>query len=242
MGRDRFEQLCQKLGFGVEISRNPCRTTDSQGVKRFNNLLKDLKITHRNQVWQSDITYFEVKQRFYYLTFIQDAYTKVIVGYSVSKNLSTQTTTLAALRKALSRRTNGELEGLIVHSDGGGQYYSDAFLELTKSRNILNSMGKEAQQNGMAERLNGVMKNNYLKYQQITCFRHLVEKVDRTVHLYNRDKPHKSLQRKTPFQFEQELLLEAPTRIRTTDSAALKIRYFLAKSSDQGCDDIGKKI
>ena len=60
-----------------------------------------------------------------------------------------------------------------------------------------------AQENGMAERLNGVIKNNYLKYKSMNTFEDLVKHVDRTVHLYNVEKPHKSLKRKTPFQFEK---------------------------------------
>lgn len=205
LGRDRFEELCRRLGLNIERRRNPRRTTDSSGVKRFENLLKSLQVNKINQLWQSDITYYELKGSFCYLTFIQDAYSKMIVGYSVSRTLNTVATTLPALQMAISQK-RGELTGLILHSDGGGQYYSDKFLALTQSRGMRNSMGKTAQENGMAERLNGVIKNNYLIHKTMRNFDELVKNVDRSVYLYNHEKPHRSLYRKTPFEFEQNLL------------------------------------
>ena len=204
MGRDRFEQLCRQLGLGVARCRNLRRTTNSSGVKRFENRICERQVTVINEVWQSDITYYELKGRFYYLTFIQDACSRMIVGYSISKSLHTHATTIPALQMALVKRGGSKrLKGLILHSDGGGQYYSDEFLKLTRRAGIINSMGKMAQENGMAERLNGVIKNNYLRYKSMNTFEDLVKQVDRTVHLYNVEKPHKSLQRKTPFQFEK---------------------------------------
>ena len=206
IGRDRFEQLCLGLGLGVSRRKNLRRTTDSTGVKRFDNLILERRATSINEIWQSDITYYELKGRFYYLTFIQDACSKMIVGYSVSRSLRTEGTTIPALQMALaSRSPSGRLDGLILHSDGGGQYYSDEFLGLTKRAGMINSMGKTAQDNGMAERLNGVIKNNYLTHQSINNFEKLVKQGDRTVYLYNVEKPHKSLQRRTPFQFERKL-------------------------------------
>lgn len=205
IGRDRFEQLGRELGLNVARQRNWTRTTDSFGVKRFDNHLKGLAINRVNQVWQSDITYYQVRGRFYYLTFIQDTFSKVIVGYSVSDSLHTENTTIPALKMALKKRKLNTLSRLILHSDGGGQYYSDVFLAMTKSVYIINSMCKEAHDNGMAERLNGVIKNNYLKKQRINSYIDLKKKVDRTVKLYNQEKPHKSLKRQTPNEFENQL-------------------------------------
>jgi transposase InsO family protein len=206
LGRDAFEAICHAAGLMSMKHKNRARTTDSSGVIRFEDLTKGLQIGHMDQVWQSDITYFEVKGRFYYLTFIQDVHTKMIVGHSTSKSLSTEDTTLPALRKAISRR-NRELKGLIIHSDGGGQYYCKKFLEVTRSKEMKNSMCEHPWENGTAERLNGVIKNQYLKHRQINGFEDLKREVDRSVQLYNCDKPHKALKRKTPEMFEKELLI-----------------------------------
>ena len=78
LGRDRFEILCRQSGLMVERTHNLRRTTDSSGVVRFDNLLIGLLINKPNQVWQSDITYYELIGRFYYITFIIDAFTRVI--------------------------------------------------------------------------------------------------------------------------------------------------------------------
>jgi len=204
IGRDRFERLCKQQGLVISRKRNLHKTTDSSGVKRFDNLIKGLQVNGVNQLWQSDITYYELKHCFCYLTFIQDAYSKMIVGYGISRTLHTASTTIPALQMALSK-TQGDITGLILHSDGGGQYYSNDFLTLTRSRQMRNSMGKTAQENGMAERLNGIIKNNYLRYQVIRNFEELVKNVDRSVYLYNHEKPHRSLGRKTPFEFEKSL-------------------------------------
>ena len=67
----------------------------------FSNLIKNLEISRINQVWQSDITYYNLNGRSYYITFIIDAFSRVIVGYSVSKRLTTEQTVIAALKKAL---------------------------------------------------------------------------------------------------------------------------------------------
>lgn len=203
VGRDKFELICKNAGLSLERDRNYRRTTDSYGVIRFDNLLEDLQITHVNQVWQSDITYFEL-DRFYYITFIIDLYTRVIVGYSVSKSLKTEHTTLVALNMAIKNRQKHKMNihNLIFHSDGGGQYYDRNFLKLTAMYDIQNSMCKHPWENSYAERLNGVIKNNYLKHRDIKNFEGLVKEVDRSVQLYNHSKPHIGLKRKTPIQFE----------------------------------------
>ena len=86
IGRNAFEELCKVHNLYVRKPSVSMRTTDSRGVSRFENKLKGLRIDHINQVWQSDITYFEVQGRFYFLTFIQDTYTKRIIGHSTSKS------------------------------------------------------------------------------------------------------------------------------------------------------------
>jgi putative transposase len=182
------------------------RTTDSSGEIRFDNLKENLSITKINQVWQSDISYYDVNGKFYYLTFILDAYSRRIVGHNVSQRLFTEQTTLPALEMALNTRKNQLLGGLISHSDGGGQHYDKAFLKLTQKVGIQNSMCEYTWENGKAERINGVVKNNYLKHRKIDNYSQLVKEVDRSVLLYNHDKPHIELKRMSPISFENKIL------------------------------------
>jgi len=208
MGRDSFESFCKQEGLMSKLPKNWHRTTDSSGVVRFDNLLIGLTINRLNQVWQSDITYFELNDRFYYITFILDAYSRRILGYKLSKRLLTEYTTLPALEKSIKLRSKGlyKLNNVIFHSDGGGQYYDKEFLSLTHKNNFRNSMCEYAWENGKAERLNGVIKNNYLKHRNINNYEELQMEVDRSVWLYNNEKPHIELQRMTPVEFENSYI------------------------------------
>jgi putative transposase len=236
IGRDAFEAFCKAEKLTVGRIKNYRVTTDSSGVIRFDNLLTNLHISRINQVWQSDITYYEVSGRFYYITFIIDAFSRRIVGHSTSKRLTTEQTTLPALERAIKLRKKEKMsiEGLILHSDGGGQYYAKEFLKLTGKYHILNSMCEYAWENGKAERINGVIKNNYLIHRDINNFEALVSEVDRSVQLYNHDKPHIGLQRKTPFEFEMNYIWNGQNA--DSDKSAMKLNpQPLGKYSPKGC-------
>lgn len=107
--------------------------------------------------------YYEMGGQFYYLTFIMDLFSRRIVGFAVSDNLRTESTTLVALEVALAGRETLS-PGLIFHSDGGGQYYCKEFLKLTRLHDIRNSMCESVYENPNAERVNGTIKNSYLKH------------------------------------------------------------------------------
>jgi len=214
IGRDRFESICRECGLKVVKEKRSKRTTDSTGVVRFPNLLKGKKLSEIDEVWSSDITYFEVNKAFYYITFIIDNYSRRILGHEVSSRMLTEQTTLPAMKKAIrTRQREGVIkQGIIIHSDGGGQYYADDFLDLTTRYKFKNSMCEYAWENGKAERVNGVIKNNYLKHWNIRSLGQLIKMVDRAVSLYNTDKPHISLGRMTPVEFENKL----PTLVSKT--------------------------
>lgn len=206
IGRDKFERLCQELGLEGGRRRSGRRTTDSSGVVRFENLLEGLTLSDINQAWCSDITYFDVCGTFHYITFILDCYSRRVLGYSVSKRLTTEQTTLPALKMAVKRRGGILPKGVILHSDGGGQYYDQNFRAYTQTLKMRNSMCEMAYENGKAERLNGIVKNNYLAYYGIRSFEELCKGVDRAIALYNDERPHKSLRYTTPSGFEKQLL------------------------------------
>ncbi len=236
MGRDAFENFCKAENLTISRTKNHRVTTDSSGVIRFDNLLINLVVNRINQVWQSDITYYEIHGIFYYITFIIDAYTRRIVGHKVSKRLTTEQTTLPALKMSIKLRIKEKMsiEGLIFHSDGGGQYYAKTFLKLTGEHKIVNSMCEYAWENGKAERINGVIKNNYLIHREINSFEELVKEVDRSVQLYNNDKPHISLQRKTPIEFENIYICDG--RNANSEKSATKLNsYPTDEYSPVGC-------
>ena len=203
IGRDRFEQLCFRNGFKLQRVKAFHRTTDSTGVIRFPNLVEGIEFTGINQAWSSDITYYQIGSRFYYLTFIIDLYSRMIVGYNVSGRLLTECTTLPALQMAIDTRS--PKPGLIFHSDGGGQYYCKAFIALTGKHKMKNSMCEMAYENPYAERINGTIKNQYLKGYNPQSLHALIEMTARAVRNYNEVKPHSSLNKKSPAQYEKML-------------------------------------
>ena len=200
MGRDRFLSWYRENGLTIKPAKNWRRTTDSTGVIRFENLISEIKLTGVNQVWVSDITYYEMDKRFYYLTFVMDQYSRKIKGYHASQSMHTEQTTIPAVKMALEERRPGEVT--IIHSDGGGQYYSKAFLDLTHKK-LINSMGKSAYENPHAERLNRTIKNNYLQGYKPTNFKQLQRLLMKAVLKYNEEKPHDGLGGMTPNEFER---------------------------------------
>ena len=129
-----------------------------------------------------------------------DLFSRYVVGYSVAENLATENTTIPALKMALRYRRPEP--GLIFHSDGGGQYYSNAFKNLTRSKGIKNSMGTTPYENPNAERINGTIKNSYLRHYDPRTYTDLVKQTARAVRNYN-DRPHASLKRVSPTEFEK---------------------------------------
>ena len=203
IGRDRFIKFCFREGFKIERKRSFQRTTNSYGVTRFDNLITGRELTGINQIYVSDITYYRIGNMFYYLTFIMDLYSRNIVGYSVSDNLLTESTTIPALKMALKNRKHQP--GLIFHSDGGGQYYSKNFLKITQKYKIKNSMCESVYENANAERINGTIKNDYLFHYHPQDLTQLKQQLKRAVNNYNQTKPHKALKGNSPAQFEQLL-------------------------------------
>jgi transposase InsO family protein len=202
MGRDQFERFCMDSGYRIKKLRNFRVTTNSLGVTRFPNMIKDIEVTRVNQVFVSDITYFDIGSDTYYLTFIMDLYNREIVGWSVSDNLRTESTTIPALHRVITERGKASLKGSIMHSDGGGQYYCKEFIELTGSLEMTNSMTEEkVYENSHAERLNGIIKNNYLYPYGPTNMKSLKKLLDKAVLMYNTEKPHKALGKLTPSKF-----------------------------------------
>jgi putative transposase len=202
MGRDKFELFCFEHGYRVKKRRNFRITTDSRGVTRFPNLIKELEVTAVTQVLVSDITYYEMLGKFYYITLIMDLFNREVVGFSASNSLRTEDTTLPALNLAKKNCGQAALEGSIIHSDGGGQYYSNEFKKLTQKLKMYNSMTEETvYENSHAERLNGTIKNSYLYPYGPETLEELKKELERAVFMYNNGKPHKALNKMTPVQF-----------------------------------------
>ena len=204
LGRDRFVFEMTRRGHALPLRRSYIRTTYSSR-RRFPNLIKGLIINDINLIWQSDTTYFRLGEVFYYLTFILDVYSRRMLGFSVSTNLRA-TANVAALDQALRLRKGQDLSQLIFHSDGGTQYRYEPFIALLRSHGISSSMCETATDNAYAEKLNDVIKNEYLAYQDIVNLKQLRRHVKRAVDNYNRTRLHGQLPGTwTPLDYERYL-------------------------------------
>jgi hypothetical protein len=197
IGRDKFIETFMSLGYRVKKIKNYYKTTIPVSYK-YPNLIEGLVVSCENMVWQSDITYFDVNGRFYYLVFLIDVYSRKIVGYAVSDHLRAEAN-IKALKMALTGRSAPKIH----HSDRGGQYIDNTYTNLLKENGTNISMGLIAQDNAYAERLNGIIKNEYLKYKIINSFEDLKKETKKAVEHYNNKRIHGSLPNKlNPNHFE----------------------------------------
>ncbi len=186
-----------QLGFRIKRKRNYRRTTISS-KRYYPNLIKGLEVNRANQVWQSDITYIPVGGKHYYAVFIIDVYTKKIVGYKVSDHMRASGN-MKALEMALSKNKAPDIH----HSDRGSQYTYTAYIELLKKNKCEISMALCAQDNAYAERINRTIKEEYLDYWRPQTFNQLKEYVKKAVINYNSKRPHNNINKKSPFEFEE---------------------------------------
>lgn len=215
LGRDQCEQVLLSNGFRVQFPRNFKRTTYSIGKLYYPNRIEGLTLGDINQVWQTDITYYEVDSRFYYLVFIEDIYSRRIIGWSVDYSMWAEAN-LCALQQAITLRGGDKMPDLIHHSDRGGQYIDKEYTRLLAAHHITPSMCKYAWQNAYCERVNGIIKNEYLKAWGISDFDQLKKAVSRAVNLYNNERPHDELpSRLSPIRFE-EMLSQGLFRLKPT--------------------------
>lgn len=205
MGRDRFIALAMSANLGIEKPKNYRRTTYSTKSNRYKNLLDGLVVNGIDQVWVSDISYFWVVNKFFYIVLIMDLYSRRIVGHYASASLMASAN-VAALKIALKTRTKNDLSSLIHHSDKGTQYVFSEYVQLLEDNKIQISMANIVYENSHSERLNGIIKNEYLCHRNIQNLEQLVKYLDRDIKLYNQDRPHWELGMMTPIEYESHLL------------------------------------
>jgi putative transposase len=197
LGRDRFIELFMALGYRVRRYKNYHRTTYSTN-RYYPNLIKGYVVKAPSMIWQSDITYIRLGERFYYAVFILDVYTRKIVGYQVSDHMRA-TGNVAALKMAFKENK----PPLIHHSDRGSQYVYDLYIKMLTEEKCQISMGLTAQDNAYAERINQTIKDEYLRHWNPCTYEQLSRDVKRAVYHYNTKRIHKNLNKMTPLKFEE---------------------------------------
>lgn len=198
IGRDKFFDILRKHELLVKRKRNYARTTNSYHRFRvYKNLLKHKKPSRYNECWVVDITYLRTDKGFVYLFLLTDAFSRKIVGWCVSNSLSIEGG-LIALKMALRQRDKAF--PLIHHSDRGIQYCSNDYVALLQKNGVDISMTEEnhCYENAMAERVNGILKDEFLLDATFKDIKMCTQSVRQAIHLYNEQRPHWSLNLKTP--------------------------------------------
>jgi len=198
LGRDRFFEVLRSQRLLLEpLPKAPKTTNSRHNLPVFTNLVKDMKVTGPNLVWVSDITYIRTCEAFSYLSLITDKYSRKIVGYHLGQTLEAQDTI-----KALEMALDGLPEGAkpIHHSDRGCQYCCREYVSQLQDRGMLISMTEEdhCAENAMAERVNGILKQEYFLKHEFRNVAQARKAVEEAINLYNTRRPHRSLSLKTP--------------------------------------------
>jgi putative transposase len=203
IGRDRFFQMLRRHDLLIERAVRSARTTDSRHMFRvYDNLFKGLQLTGPHQALVSDITYIRTAEGFVYLCLVMDAFSRAIVGFDCSDTLEREGA-LRALHQALKQRPLGR--ETVHHSDRGSQYCCHDYVQRLEKAGVLISMTQEnhCYENAQAERLNGILKQEYGLGATFGCKSEAMRAVAEAVHLYNWRRPHQSLGYATPMHVHQ---------------------------------------
>ena len=201
ISRDKLFDILDRHHLKVNCRKRSVRTTWSASwLPQFPNLVKNLVLTAANQVWVSDITYIETVSGFVYLHLVTDAYSKKIMGWCLSPSLHAEAT-IRALQMAI-RAAGCDLTGLIHHSDRGCQYCCEKYVKLLQDNGVRISMTQDSdpRDNAIAERVNGILKTEWLYDDHFKGFQDAYIRVAQVINLYNNKRPHLSLNYQTPAQ------------------------------------------
>jgi len=212
IGRDRFFDLLRKNDLLIKNNQRKTRTTNSyHHFHKYPNLIKELKVTRVNQVLVSDITYLYLRDTdsFAYLFLVTDLFSRKILGYNVSPDLSAKS---AVKTLKMASKNMSDINDCIHHSDRGIQYCSNQYTEILKKKNIRISMTENSDplENAVAERINKTLKEEFTEEKQISfCdFQNAKTEMKKIINFYNNDRPHRSLEMYTPstaYEINREL-------------------------------------
>jgi transposase InsO family protein len=200
IGRDKFFDLLGRQGLLVKRRKKYARTTDSwHFYHKYKNRFKGKQITGSHQAYVSDITYLRTRQGFVYLFLQTDAYSRVVTGWHLSNSLSIEGA-IAALKMTLKQCPNPM--NVIHHSDRGIQYCCKKYIKLLKKHKMVISMTEEnhCYENAMAERVNGILKQEFLLDEQFNDRESALKATREAIHTYNTHRPHWSLDLSTPME------------------------------------------
>lgn len=199
MGRDALFDLLRSYGLLVKKTKRYHITTDSKHFfYKSPNLIKDMEITHSEQVFVSDITYIKTDGGHAYLALVTDAYSKKLMGWALDDNMRA-TLVVQALDMAL-KNLRFNHKNIIHHSDRGIQYCCPEFTDFAGKNNFILSTTQQYDpyENAIAERINGILKYEFGLKNTIKNVGIARQITKQAVRIYNEQRLHWSLGLETP--------------------------------------------
>lgn len=197
LGRDALFDYMRTERLLIKPFKKYTKTTNSKHwLKKYPNLMKDRKPGRVEEFLVSDITYVKSKQAVHYLSLVTDAYSRKIMGYHLSDDMTSESVVKALKMAHKNRIINKQA---YHHSDRGLQYCSNIYQNELAKNNIKPSMtdGYDCYQNALAERINGILKGEFL-ITKCNTKTELEVLVKESINTYNNLRPHLSLGMKTP--------------------------------------------
>jgi len=203
IGRDRLFEILKRHDLLVQPKyRSPKTTYYDNQLPVYRNLLYELEPTAPHQVWVADITYIDTDDGFAYLSLITDRFSRKIVGWNLGQTMEASQS-INALAMAINQTPSNRWP--IHHSDRGSQYCCREYARELHQRGLPISMteANHCYENSHAERVNGILKN---EYNLDLCFRTLGQArraVEEAILMYNDYRPHLSLHMSKPAEVHQ---------------------------------------
>lgn len=205
MGRDALFTMLAAHHLLIRKRKRRIQTTHSlHWLRKYPNLIRNFIPTAINQLWVSDITYWKIQNEYVYISFITDAFSRKIVGYNVAPTLEA-VESVSSLRMAFSALGAESHSQLVHHSDRGVQYCSSQYVKLLQDYDVQISMTENGDplENAIAERINGIIKEEYLDTYEVENIEQAKQLLKNVVTLYNNERPHMSIGNLTPNQIHQ---------------------------------------
>lgn len=194
------ELMCEMNLYSIRTNakKNYCRF-NSEKIK--DSLKMNFSVNSPNQVWVSDVTYFKLNGKFYYICAIIDLYSRKVIAHKISEKHSTQLIS-ATFKQAYKDRQPDE--GLTFHSDRGSQYTSHSFQSLLKTLRITQSFSPSGKphHNAVMESFFSSMKKEELYRTNYRSASEFKKRVKAYIDFYNIERPHATLGYKAPNTYE----------------------------------------
>lgn len=204
MGRDVLFDFLRAEHLLIRPKRSYIKTTNSKHwMKKYPNLLPNIKLQRPEQVWVSDITYIKTEDGHRYLSLVTDAYSKKVMGYQLSTNLSVDGPLKALTMAIRARKFSSDLTH---HSDRGLQYCSLEYIKCLSDNHINISMTQNGDpyENSIAERMNGILKYEFLLVDGFSDDQIAAKTIAQSIKIYNEERPHLTWGMLTPEQAHRE--------------------------------------